>query len=275
MFSKKCVPPINETDSSVKSALRAAIITAQDSDSESDDTATESPSASLLIQSPFYIPKRHRLEPVSHNHPPKPHVPQSRSNSNDSMLQKLVTLFAGRKFSTKAESNKKHTLSSPLPPSLALKQAKQTPDTTFEQTATPPLPPRLTLPQAIPGVCSPELQHLSLHPDYVEILPASHHVTTGYAEVADDVFTPEVIQHRFHVPKSAPLSKRRNNSADKLLDRYRDVWAQWHSKSCSPEKMLFARLRLDQKTGDMRSSNEEQAKEYNEKTDMSLGSYLW
>ncbi|KAF2134017.1 hypothetical protein P153DRAFT_409395 [Dothidotthia symphoricarpi CBS 119687] len=287
LFSRKRVPSVEEICNSVRSALHAEIVAADENDSlssgddtessgnqsEPDSYTNESPSASLLIQAPLYVPKRDRLEAVPHTHRRANAAPRSHSDSDDSFLQRIVTLFAGRKVSTKAASIKKCNIPSPIAQSPAPEQNEQTPYATPEQTRTPPPIPRLTHSQAIPAVCSPEVEHLSLYPDYTEILPAPEHPTTGYAVITDDIFIPTVVQRGFKVPKTSPLEPRRKNSAADLLDRDGDVWAQWSSKSSSPETMPFARMQSSGRWPDSRSTStseasrvddEEQARRYNE-----------
>ncbi|CAO2649125.1 Nn.00g100740.m01.CDS01 [Neocucurbitaria sp. VM-36] len=164
-------------------------------------------------------------------------VAPKRGHLSQSMLQKIITLFAGRRNTQNGNSNNENSKKRSASILITQKLARKPEDlrAASEQAFTLPPKPRLTHAQVIPPILVAGPDHLSRGPSYKDILPAPKHKYVGLATVAKDVCKPTVVQQGFEVvSESAPIPPhRRNNSACKLLERSGDTWSKWYWKNLS------------------------------------------
>ncbi|KAF1360272.1 hypothetical protein EJ07DRAFT_155255 [Lizonia empirigonia] len=162
-------------------------------------------------------------------------VPLEPRNLRPTFLQKVVTLFAGRRRSSlvikdRSRSEIKHSDTQSI-----LSPAPRT-----------PIPPK-NLPLSPPVVVSHRpYQPLeeNLRAPFIE--PAKGNKYTGDYSVLPDTFEPAEVQHGF-ASKARPVSPpilpiRRQNSDGILLDRNKTAWGKWYSKISKPEDLPFAKL---------------------------------
>ncbi|RAR00384.1 hypothetical protein DDE82_007386 [Stemphylium lycopersici] len=215
------------------------------------DTNSE-PSDSLLMQAPLYMPNLEEYEWATQNEP-KPAVEETKTDHSPKSWQDwIVNLFAGRRPSSSNRSNKS-TTSSTATSFVIVEPVTPPPETAVEEeedsthsTTRPYQLKRLPLPEVIPTVRTATADNPTQRPNYRDIPPALMNPYIGYAVVAEDAFTPAIISRGFAAPASnpptlRPLSQRRNNSANSLLDRHGDVWALWSEKTVAPDGLPFAR----------------------------------
>jgi hypothetical protein len=248
-----------------RSELRAGVATRSSQSSESDsaiaDDWPDSPSESLILQASQSMVdggellNEHQAVEMARPSPPV----TDPKGSSQSLIQKLVTLFAGRKKTIKKDENATHGKPNPVSSRVALHTLPARSRRPDPGPAQPPVVnsslPRLTHRQVIPHVQRPRPnRHV-----YRDILPAPEHIDTGRIVVAKDMFTPVTIQRGFNSPSSTttPLPMhRRNHSAGNLLDRDGDAWARWYSKHPTPQSNPFSRApsaedMASQHTGDL------------------------
>ncbi|KAF1942702.1 hypothetical protein EJ02DRAFT_344731 [Clathrospora elynae] len=256
-------------NSELRATVRASNVSAVMNSSDDCACVTDDesdPSDSLLGLAPLYVPysDEHAMALQSQ---PSPTAGEEHIISS-TWVQKLVTLFGGRRKTPSVQTNKNRRDAGPTPRQSPKHSPKHSPKpssnchepvfqsskdsarTAPEQSIPPPRRqlPRLTLPQVIPPIRVTTSEHLSHRLGYFEIRPAPHHQYTGYGFVSQDIFEPAAILRGFVVPRSpqpVPLAQRRNNSASNLIDRDGDAWAVWSERNPGPGDMPFARTRSD------------------------------
>jgi hypothetical protein len=262
IFSKKHVASTDEIahNGRLQSELRATVTSAGSPwtacESGSEDSSSDSPSASLVLTAPVYREVNGRLEEQS---PAGSGNEQSRAQSPKDepsfnwLTQVLVNLFAGRRRSKSIPStNKRHGSStSQIVLNAATTDQAEPSAHLYAQNKcarTPPSavsPPKLTHRQVIPTVTRPQRNDPSRAPVYKNEPCAPETRYTGYGVTAEDVFTPVTVQQGFKAPTSTPapdaLPNSRNQSTSNLLDREGDAWARWHIKYPTPESHPFVR----------------------------------
>lgn len=189
-------------------------------------------------------------------------IPLQPSKPRQTLLQKVVTLFAGRRRTcrsttqempcsifkpTETQHRSVTTTSGPTPPPLSAPvRASSDLGSTPTQSTT-----RKNLVGHPPVTISPPYRPLEerLHEPF--IAPAREHRYTGTQFVAPDVFKPAKVQRGFTNPSSAPsttsplsptLVTRRQNSTALLLDRDETAWGKWYTKKPTAEDLPFAKV---------------------------------
>lgn len=192
---------------------------------EDDDDAT----ASLLADSRDCLVDA--IKPTARSRT----FPLESTATHPTFLQKLVTLFAGRRRRPHANEGR-------------LRPVDEHEEIQFELPPQLPLGERI-LPRTLP--LSPPV--VAVHRPYQPIeenirapyiAPAKAHKHTGDYSVAPDTFKPTEMQVGFIAPASSispTVTVRRQNSDSILLDRDHTAWSKWYSKKPRPKNMPFAK----------------------------------
>ncbi|KAH7072738.1 hypothetical protein BKA63DRAFT_554409 [Paraphoma chrysanthemicola] len=252
-FSKSRVPSTEEHYGfrNFRSELdTAATKTCGDSYESNSATAgrwTDSPPASLMLVSLPMVDAEELLNGEdAGEHILSPSVTDSR-NSSTPFLQKLVTLFAGRRRSPDKDNSAYHSTAHSKTSSTT-SDSKSSSINPQSPTSEPirRVPPPNLLPRLTHQDVNPPVQRFDpAYPSYKEILPAPTYRDAGRPCSTIDTFAPASIHRGFDVPNQqtapVPVHHRRNHSAGNLLDRDGDAWAKWHSKHPCPETNPFSR----------------------------------
>ena len=254
------------------------VLTAADSCAIKDD---DGPPASLLVETQESFIKY--VKPVLRSST----EPVQLQKDQSTLLQRVVTLFAGRRRCQDTEEElpsapepapKQHasaTTSSPSSPQsdpaprLADQKQETTPTTSSSPIRSPPPPRRATVyfggttprkpihPKNLPlspPVIAPRRPYRPIdeHPHAPFIEPAKEHKYTGTHFIAPDVFEPVKIQLGFsdQSPTSPISPVRRQNLDSKLLDRDETVWGRWYAKNPTAEHLPFAKANSSQQRRD-------------------------
>lgn len=169
-------------------------------------------------------------------------------------LQRLITLFAGRRRCSRSAKEGPRSASTSLQDQHQVDTTSFSPlhpihtprQTTFQVDGITlrPIPLKnLSLAPPILAPCRP-YRPLDEHPQAPFIEPAKPHKYTGTYSVTPNIFAPAEIQVGFPSPPSTgpPLAIRRRNSDSRLLDRDETVWGKWYAKRPNPEDLPFAKV---------------------------------
>lgn len=246
LFPKRRVPSINEAsfkghfNSELHAALAALTPYACEESSTAvssfplEDIPDDSPPNSLLVQTSLFVPFEREFQATTSSSKSFPTVHQEYNPSSETLLQKIVSLFAGRK---KYRSTKGHSVNNSAfteaPQQAGDSNFKDPPLAAIVPTSTAPLKDRLTHAQVIPPILVTRSENISCCTTYKEVLSAPEHRYTGYAVVALDIYQPANVQRGFDAGDSSrhiAFTQQQKHPAGSLFDRDGDTWRNWHTK---------------------------------------------